>query len=634
MASFDRGRRRGARRVTLVAVAGALLLAQAFPAAALDVTRSNDRRVLGDLRAERLTITLDDGRIARGELLRFPEQAPDLKLRPRLANGVVTGLQTMEPMARNEFAKGAIAGTNGGYFIQRPSGNPNGLHVQDGRLVGSNGSAGGGGLRPRSALGIGPSGQLVFDQLEVDKTLTIPGGRVPVRFTNRELGTGSDVVLYTTHYGRSFPVPADSTLIVVTELRAGSSGRTANDVINVVRPRSDTSASVAPGTSVVLVNRSGVPSGSADEAALAALAPGDRVGLETTIRPRGTDPARWNTLSGALPGGGTLLRDGAIPSLAEWTSEAFSDSHFTLRRARTAMGRRPNGEALLLTIDENSPTNTGWSSGVSGRELAQVFQRLGATEAVNLDGGGSTTMTIAGTIRNRPSDPPRGHATGLFVYAPLPPASRDLRQHACPVGQAPPSGFGDTAGNTHATAIDCLVWWQVAGGRSADRYDPRAPVRRQEMATMLAKLITVAAESGAGRPLPASAPNPFTDVAEDNVHARNIARLAAAGVVRGTSTTTFAPDAVVRRDQVASMVASAYEYSIGRALPAGRDTFMDDNGNTHEGAINRLAQVGVIGGTGGYSYSPAGSVRRDAMASFVMRSADLLAAEGVVQPPS
>jgi exopolysaccharide biosynthesis protein len=37
-------------------------------------------------------------------------------------------------------------------------------------------------------------------------------------------------------------------------------------------------------------------------------------------------------------------------------------------------------------------------------ELAEFFQRLGATEALNLDGGGSTAMVVEHTVVNRPSD--------------------------------------------------------------------------------------------------------------------------------------------------------------------------------------------------------------------------------------
>ncbi len=50
-------------------------------------------------------------------------------------------------------------------------------------------------------------------------------------------------------------------------------------------------------------------------------------------------------------------------------------------------------------------------------ELADLMKELGAAEAINLDGGGSTTMWVDGTIRNRPSDNRvRPIANGILVY--------------------------------------------------------------------------------------------------------------------------------------------------------------------------------------------------------------------------
>jgi hypothetical protein len=616
--------------MTLAVLAGALLFSQALPAAALDVTRTAEGRVLGELRSERLTVRLRDGSVARGNLLRFPETARDLSLRPRLANGTVTGLQTMSPMARNEFAKGGIAGTNGGYWIDRPSGNPNGLHVQDGRMVGSNASADGGGLRSRSALGIDQTGVLALDRIAVEQILTLPGGRVPITFMNRAWALGNDVILYTNLYGRSFPVPAGSTLVITEELRPASSGRSANTVRRVVRPAADTTAAVEAGTSAILVNRSALPAGSPDAAALAALSAGDRVGVETSVLPVGTDPSRWTALSGALPAGGTLLRNGSIPGTTEWYGEAFRSGHFSSRHPRTAIGRTPAGEALLLTFDGRQ---AGWSVGLTGTELAQVFQQLGATEAVNLDGGGSTTMTIGGEIRNRPSQVGRSVASGLFVYAPLPPQPRTQQRFACPE-QMPLAGFRDIAGNTHERAIHCLAWWQVTRGKTPTTYEPAGRVTRQEMASMLARWIDAAASRGPGQPLPDQADNPFVDVVTGTTHESNISRLVAAGVVNGTSATTFAPNGLVTRAQVAALLDRAYAYVAGAPLPAARDTFMDDNGNTHEKSIDRLAHAGIIGGTGGYTFAPQDPVRRDAMASLVMRASDVLVEQGLTTPPA
>ncbi len=74
----------------------------------------------------------------------------------------------------------------------------------------------------------------------------------------------------------------------------------------------------------------------------------------------------------------------------------------TDRHPRTAIGRLRDGRALLLVVDGRQPA---WSVGMSLEELARLFLEFGAVDAINLDGGGSTTMTVERKIVNKPSDP-------------------------------------------------------------------------------------------------------------------------------------------------------------------------------------------------------------------------------------
>ena len=55
-----------------------------------------------------------------------------------------------------------------------------------------------------------------------------------------------------------------------------------------------------------------------------------------------------------------------------------------------------------MAIDGRRP---GYSVGASFRESAAVMKAVGARDALNLDGGGSTGMTIGGSLVTRPSDP-------------------------------------------------------------------------------------------------------------------------------------------------------------------------------------------------------------------------------------
>ena len=75
-----------------------------------------------------------------------------------------------------------------------------------------------------------------------------------------------------------------------------------------------------------------------------------------------------------------------------------TDSFFA-RNPRTIVGTTAAGQVLFVTIDGRQTTSVGTTM----RETAAVAQSLGMTDAVNLDGGGSTTMAVAGQVVNRPS---------------------------------------------------------------------------------------------------------------------------------------------------------------------------------------------------------------------------------------
>jgi hypothetical protein len=617
-----------ARRAALTLTAAATLVAgAALPAAAVNVSTTSSERVLGDLQHDKIRIRLDDGRTARGDVLRFREDDPALELRPRLAQRRVHGLQTVPSMSNQELGRGAVAGTNGGYWISRRSGNPNGLHVQDGRMVGSNASASGGGHRNRSALGITTSGQLLLDQVTTDTTATLPNGhRVGVSFMNRRVHATGDVVVYDDRYGDSVHVPPGGVYVQTEGARLRSGGSTTGTVTRVETPSEDRYFTLAQGQGAIVASTA--LNRESDRAALAALRRGDQVSLATGVRSTnggGTWPA---DLAGALPAGGTLLRSGQIPPQSEWTGEAFTVSHVAGRHPRTAIGRTSAGEVLLVTIDGR---DSDWSVGLSYQELARTMVRLGARDAVNLDGGGSTTMMRNNRVTNRPSERNRSVASGLFIHAETPPDPRSLGS-ACPSGQYPRDRFSDISAGAHGASVDCLAWWDVTQGTGDGRYSPANPVTRAQMASFLARFLDGAAERGSANGLPAEGSTRFDDVS-GGPHAESISRLADVGIIQGRGDGGYDPSGNVTRDQMASFIRRAIEHATGSPLPEARDTFADDNGSTHEDSIDRLAGVGVISGVGGFDYRPRADVRRDAMASLVMRGADFLVTEGRTAPP-
>jgi hypothetical protein len=102
---------------------------------------------------------------------------------------------------------------------------------------------------------------------------------------------------------------------------------------------------------------------------------------------------------------------------------------------RTAMGLSDDESKLfLLTVDGRQP---GWSMGMTTIELAQMLQNdYGCSDAINLDGGGSTTIAMADPmlrVLNRPSDGVerlQGVNFGVFATVPEPSASA-LAMLAC-----------------------------------------------------------------------------------------------------------------------------------------------------------------------------------------------------------
>ncbi len=111
----------------------------------------------------------------------------------------------------------------------------------------------------------------------------------------------------------------------------------------------------------------------------------------------------------------------------------------------------------------------------------------------------------------------------------------------------------------------------------------------------------------------------FTDD-DGNTHEGMIEAIAAEGITLGCNQegTLYCPADPVRRDQMASFIARGFE------LPGTtQDFFPDDEGNTHEDNINRLAAARITEGLEDGTYDPAGVVTRAQMGSFLARAMGL-----------
>jgi hypothetical protein len=121
--------------------------------------------------------------------------------------------------------------------------------------------------------------------------------------------------------------------------------------------------------------------------------------LRLDVKPKATD---------SIGGSPILVRDGR-----RWFADEDREL-YRLRHPRTIAGWSSAGDLLLVTVDGRQP---GYSLGMTMVEAAQLMIDLGAEEAINLDGGGSTTFVVAGSVVNRPSDRMVRRGDGTEVVA-------------------------------------------------------------------------------------------------------------------------------------------------------------------------------------------------------------------------
>ena len=154
---------------------------------------------------------------------------------------------------------------------------------------------------------------------------------------------------------------------------------------------------------------------------------------------------------------------------------------------------------------------------------------------------------------------------------------------------------------------DDIIWLYNSGitkGCAPNYFCPDDNVTRGQMAAFLVRALS----------LPSTTTDYFTD---DNgtTFEHDINALAASGITKGCSPTSFCPDANVTRGQMAAFLVRAL------SLPSTTtDYFTDDNGTTFEHDINALAASGITKGCSPTSFCPDANVTRGQMAAFLHRA--------------
>lgn len=218
---------------------------------------------------------------------------------------------------------------------------------------------------------------------------------------------------------------------------------------------------------------------------------------------------------------------------------------------------------------------------------------------------------------------------GVVLPLGMPAAAQAAEPRRCPSALVPATAFTDTVRSTHRAAIDCAHWWDLTTGRSPSSYAPQARVTRGQTAAMLWRLL-----EREERLPPSVEPAGFVDTA-GHLFEAEIDALATLGILTGRTPTTFEPEQPLSREQLASVLARTAELAFGHRLPDGPLPFDDlPPDGAHARAIAQLTRAGVIAGTTPTTFSPTTAVTRAQIASFLTRTALLLEAEALLALPA
>ncbi|CAN5917934.1 hypothetical protein BH23ACT10_BH23ACT10_24410 [soil metagenome] len=618
----------------LVLVFGVLLVAPGHADAQPPPVATSSEALVDGLGHETFTVTLDDGAVASGNLVRVT-RGPTLRVEPVHATGTIAGTQPTSTMADAELPRGGLATVNGGFWLSAAGGKPHGVAATDRKLFTGPKTQWG---KPghRGTLGIRSDGGAVFSRLH-GRLRLLRDGQDPATINDLNYlplkvgGSGAgELLAYTPAWGRTVEAPQGSVVAVLRGLTLPLMG-TATATVSAVEATSG--AIDIPSGGAVLIGY-----GRATKR-LDGLAVGGTAQIEVDIAPLDVTADAWVSSVDVLPGGPLIVRDGQMTPPDDWVAEGFShERHNAPRHPRTAIAQTADGTVLLVTVDGRQ----AHSVGMTMWELAQLLLDLGATDGLSLDGGGSTTLTVLGKVRNRFSDPTERPVANALTVRYLPEVTvRDPATTACPSTRVPDPGFADVAGRPHEQTIACLAWYGITSGTAPSTYAPATIVTRAQMASFLARMVDyVADHTGTGDPghvLPTGATATFTDVRANSAHAPAIARLAAAGIISGgpgdLPASKFGPRQAITRAQMATLLDRTVTFVRQRALRDGGNVFADDTAVIHEAAINRLAAAGIAQGRSPGLFGPRRAVRRGAMASFLQRTMEVLAAGGTTRPP-
>lgn len=368
-----------------------------------------------------------------------------------MATDATKGRETISSIAKRLKA---VAAVNADFFPF--TGDMLNLHITDGELISEP-------MPDRAVFGITASGKYLVDTLGFDARVTLKDGRwIVIKGINRPRGK-NEVVAYTQRYSPSTMTSEPGVEVVVkldAQIRVGKS---ISGVVSEIN--SSAVNTVIPEGSVVLSG-----SGPSGTPLMNWLQPGDQINMEFTLIPDHSNT--WDNVTEAVGGSPCLIRNGAINY--GFDERSIGTAFATTLHPRTAIGVTGDGKVLLVTIDGRQSI----SKGIQLKNLADLLMSKGCVTAMNLDGGGSTTLATPYGVLNSPSEGierPVANAlavtaNGLTSDTPQPqfvisPSCGTLKS-----GTSTQFSITNTDGSTvDQTVLDRVIWSTTGGAGFIDQ---------------------------------------------------------------------------------------------------------------------------------------------------------------------
>ncbi len=322
--------------------------------------------------------------------LKYPQEG--IRLEPAIPNEKLklgNFSAAMAPVNQMALKSGAFAAINADFFFQ---GDPLGMLMINGNLLSEP-------FVPRAVLAWN-SNQIQIDHPTWRASLAFPDNSdIKISGINRMAGD-SDLVLFTPGAEKAISRYPSTMFVFSGELPAiGKSSK-----LKFQRVVSDTTEQIiSPGELVIC----------ATDNRLRAMSYFAELNIESTVNLKIDGSLDWSIFPFAISGGPRLVRQKI--AIKDFHAEKFDNTFINNRHPRTGVGLKSNGELVFVVVDGRSTI----SRGMNLSEFADWFVKLGCDEAINLDGGGSSTFFLGGMVLNRPSDgQERLVGNAILLFAP------------------------------------------------------------------------------------------------------------------------------------------------------------------------------------------------------------------------